>query len=99
MRAFYAVKQVKLTGSRLGEALIDTVPMKMNPRPRRLRPWNSPVCTNWMLLGLIASRIDKWYLKDGDIVDCFNVALKKPKAKSQYSQSNYRAVYLYAPAP
>ncbi len=36
MRAFYAVKQVKLTGSPLGEALIDTVPMKMNPRFRMM---------------------------------------------------------------
>ena len=36
MRVFYAVKQVKLTGSPLGEALIDTMPMNMNPRFRMM---------------------------------------------------------------
>ena len=36
MRVFYAVKQVKLTSSPLGEALIDTMPMKMNPRFRMM---------------------------------------------------------------
>ena len=36
MRVFYAVKQVKLTEAPLGEALIDTVPMKMNPRFRMM---------------------------------------------------------------
>ena len=36
MRVFYAVKQVKLTGSSLGEALIDTMPLKMNPRFRMM---------------------------------------------------------------
>ena len=36
MRVFYAVKQVKLYGSSLGEALIDTMPMKMNPRFRMM---------------------------------------------------------------
>ena len=36
MRVFYAVKQVKLTGSSLGEALIDTIPLKMNPRFRMM---------------------------------------------------------------
>ena len=36
MRVFYAVKQVKLSGSPLGEALIDTMPMKMNPRFRMM---------------------------------------------------------------
>ena len=36
MRVFYAVKQIKLYGSSLGEALIDTMPMKMNPRFRMM---------------------------------------------------------------
>ena len=36
MRVFYAVKQVKLAGSPLGEALIDTIPLKMNPRFRMM---------------------------------------------------------------
>ena len=36
MRVFYAVKQVKLYGSPLGEALIDTMPMNMNPRFRMM---------------------------------------------------------------
>ena len=36
MRIFYAVKQVKLKGSPLGEALIDTIPLKMNPRFRMM---------------------------------------------------------------
>ena len=36
MRVFYAVKQVKLTGSSLREALIDTMPLKMNPRFRMM---------------------------------------------------------------
>ena len=36
MRVFYAVKQVKLTGSTLGEALMDTIPMRMNPRFRMM---------------------------------------------------------------
>ena len=36
MRVFYAVKRVKLTGSPLGEALVDTMPMKMNPRFRMM---------------------------------------------------------------
>lgn len=36
MRVFYAVKQVKLNGSSLGEALVDTMPMKMNPRFRMM---------------------------------------------------------------
>ena len=36
MRVFYAVKQVKLAGSPLGEALIDTMPMTMNPRFRMM---------------------------------------------------------------
>ena len=36
MRVFYAVKQVKLAGSPLGEALIDTMPLKMNPRFRMM---------------------------------------------------------------
>ena len=36
MRVFYAVKLVKLTGSPLGEALIDTMPMRMNPRFRMM---------------------------------------------------------------
>ena len=36
MRVFYTVKQVKLTGSSLGEALIDTMPLKMNPRFRMM---------------------------------------------------------------
>lgn len=36
MRVFYAVKQVKLAGSSLGEALIDTMPLKMNPRFRMM---------------------------------------------------------------
>lgn len=34
MRVFYAVKQVKRAGAPLGEALMDTMPMKMNPRFR-----------------------------------------------------------------
>ena len=36
MRVFYAVKQVKLTGSTLGMALIDTMPEMMNPRFRMM---------------------------------------------------------------
>ena len=36
MRVFYAVKQVKFAGSPLGEALIDTIPLKMNPRFRMM---------------------------------------------------------------
>ncbi|MYD60683.1 MAG: hypothetical protein F4W91_06555 [Gemmatimonadetes bacterium] len=32
MRVFYAVKQVKHAGAPLGEALMDTMPLKMNPR-------------------------------------------------------------------
>ena len=36
MRVFYAVKQVKLAGSSLGEALIDTMPGMMNPRFRMM---------------------------------------------------------------
>ena len=36
MRVFYTVKQVSLSGSPLGEALIDTMPMKMNPRFRMM---------------------------------------------------------------
>ena len=36
MRVFYAVKQVKRTGSPLGEALIDTIPLRMNPRFRMM---------------------------------------------------------------
>ena len=36
MRVFYAVKQVKLAGSPLGEAVIDTIPLKMNPRFRMM---------------------------------------------------------------
>ena len=36
MRVFYAVKQVKLADSPLGEALIDTIPLKMNPRFRMM---------------------------------------------------------------
>ena len=36
MRVFYAVKQVKLAGAPLGEALMDTMPMKMNPRFRMM---------------------------------------------------------------
>ena len=36
MRVFYAVKQVKLAGSPLGEALMDTMPGKMNPRFRMM---------------------------------------------------------------
>ena len=36
MRVFYAVKQVKLAGSSLGEALIDTMPLNMNPRFRMM---------------------------------------------------------------
>ena len=36
MRVFYAVKQVKLSSSPLGEALIDTMPMTMNPRFRMM---------------------------------------------------------------
>ena len=36
MRVFYAVKQVDQTGSSLGEALIDTMPLKMNPRFRMM---------------------------------------------------------------
>ena len=34
MRAFYAAKQSKIGAMRLGEALIDTMPMRMNPRFR-----------------------------------------------------------------
>ena len=36
MRVFYAVKQVKFAESPLGEALIDTIPLKMNPRFRMM---------------------------------------------------------------
>ena len=36
MRVFYAVKQVKLRGSPLGEALIDTMPMRKSPRFRMM---------------------------------------------------------------
>ena len=36
MRVFYAVKQVKLNGASLGEALVETMPMKMNPRFRMM---------------------------------------------------------------
>ena len=36
MRAFYTVKQVNRAGSPLGEALIDTMPGKMNPRFRMM---------------------------------------------------------------
>ena len=36
MRVFYAVKQVKHAGAPLGEALMDTMPMKMNPRFRMM---------------------------------------------------------------
>ena len=36
MRVFYAVKQVKFSGSSLGKALIDTMPMRMNPRFRMM---------------------------------------------------------------
>ena len=36
MRVFYAVKQVKFAGSPLGEALLDTMPLKMNPRFRMM---------------------------------------------------------------
>ena len=36
MRVFYAAKQVDQTGSSLGEALIDTMPLKMNPRFRMM---------------------------------------------------------------
>lgn len=36
MRVFYAVKQVKRAGAPLGEALMDTMPLKMNPRFRMM---------------------------------------------------------------
>ena len=36
MRVFYAVKQVKHAGVPLGEALMDTMPLKMNPRFRMM---------------------------------------------------------------
>lgn len=36
MRVFYAVKQVKCAGVPLGEALMDTMPLKMNPRFRMM---------------------------------------------------------------
>ena len=36
MRVFYAAKQVKFARSPLGEALVDTMPIKMNPRFRMM---------------------------------------------------------------
>jgi hypothetical protein len=36
MRAFYIVKQMKVHGASFGESLLDTVPLRMNPRFRMM---------------------------------------------------------------